>query len=252
MNRYILECLKNPKLEYGTVFLFMEKKLPIQYFKEENTYTLSGKNFVLDIKNDISKIFFVEDSYNVHFEYLEFYFNKLLSKKDFFTFFFAFKYFLYFDYSSKNDNNSNILKLHSGLWFCECLFSENPCIIYDIHQLVKMSEKSENRNAFYNIFTHRYEIFYEKYILPVFDKSINAETIDYKEKIKNIYFYNLSGGNYTYPHECIEINLNSKVYKICKNLDVYVGEYKIPELSFLLKCGKGLQESCDIISKLKK
>lgn len=136
-------------LDKPIVFRNMAALLGLEFFEDpdQQLYTISSDQFVLDISPDGCSLLFVDEHLSDNLKYIQHYFNFYFGDKH--TFYFLLRFFVRFSSHRPRDvslinaiNNSN-LKKHKNI--CECVFSNNYCIQMQINEV---------KNN-YNIFTHR-------------------------------------------------------------------------------------------------
>lgn len=201
--------------------------LNVQFFQDNEIYTLGNEYFIIDINKNL-RITFVEESLYDKFKYIEEYLNFYLKIKNFKKFYKLLKYFIFY-FSNKRTKNQ-VQKVQGG--FCECINSYNYC---DLSNL-----EITNKDLILNIFTHRYEKFeYELCFISIPETgNINnlnlGECLDY-EWINRTYLKKFLNSFCS-----IQIN-NTKIYLDYK-MNVFIDDLYDAESSFLFKYGLSLKE----------
>lgn len=247
-------------LEHFKECLFQEicQILHLDYYVEDNTITISGINFVIDIfKEEKQKhvmLTFIDDSYKPYFSYVECYLNICLKNHDMKMFFYLLKYFSQLDKIGKNKIEITKQKITRNKYFsiCNCLYND-PCFVASFEDIIK-------KGTSYNIFTHRNEkmIFLDKMIFNYELKNnkilFYEEFIDFidDESFKNNYkFYKLIEDKYKYKEDKIFGNENNVDFVVTTDLSFYIEKNmsltRNPALSFLLKRGYTIKESLEYI-----
>ncbi|EQB61679.1 hypothetical protein NAPIS_ORF00751 [Vairimorpha apis BRL 01] len=182
--------------------------LNIQFFQDNEIFTLGNEYFIIDINNDLHITFVEETLYDIYRYLLKF-------------------FILYF---SKIKTKNEVKNVKSG--FCECISSYNYC---DLSNFI-----STKNNLIFNIFTHRYEsfefkpYFFSKPEYIALDNFNLGECLDY-EMIDRMYFLNFQKCYCYVEIHGVNIFVDNK-------LKIYINNKYDENLSFLFKYGLSLKD----------
>lgn len=251
------------------------KSLNLELYIEDQTTTISGNKFVVDIvkKENTQSVllYFLEENYQEFFEHLKTYFDVCLAQKNMKLFYYLLKFLSKIE---RSKNESKFCKIIKNQYFeiCQCVFS-NVSTVEFIDDVVKKGNG-------YNIFTHRHErlFVYNNYIFNFY--IVDNETYFCNKKIsefcskkigdfcssdfcsndlehfecmkdeirKRFDFYKNVNEKYVLGEERININ---DTHFIDTNLSVYDDKnVRNKQYSFLLKKGFTIHQILDVYSEL--
>lgn len=259
MTHHILNMLLDhfPTLDFPTI----AQLLHLEHYTEDDTLTISGINFVLDIFHTPLRcmLSFVDESYTPFFKHVETYLNTCLQFNNIKEFANLLLYFTKIDKAEKESlpTGCRLQKLTSkGFWACACVFSEGYVLPFNTIRRQPIN---------YNIFTHRVEecliikneIFSIEIVNNVFmlfnRPFMNLEDVK-REINRNFRFYTLVNEDCVVSEDHFSGVKNGFKFTVSRQLDCFSVRgnevVKNRVVSFLLKRGVSLDRAFDYISNV--
>lgn len=184
-----LKILEYGKIQTDKMVECISKLLELELYRDNNTYTLSSNNFVVDITPDECTVIFVEEHLNTLLSHIQIYLNQYFHKKH--IFYYLLKYFTKIAKSNTSNFNYKNPTLKINKTFCDCIFTDNYCVDSNIFIIPQG----------FNIFTHRFDHINHKpfFIYQTVDyynhKFVHPENIEY---------------SHDYPHQRIDNHSDSR------------------------------------------
>jgi hypothetical protein len=154
----LLKVLEHKRVAEGDLYRLVCSVLGLQYFAEQNTHTLSAMSFITDIFGSTVKITFVDEWYNNHFRYVEFYLSDCIRRRDYTRFYYYLRMF-----TRLENGNSELVEANTG-GECSCVTTGAYCIDPSLDAIASCGS-----DAIYNIYTHRleYHMYLSGFLLPI-------------------------------------------------------------------------------------
>jgi hypothetical protein len=156
--KVLLKMLEYEEIAEEDVYRLLCPVLNLQYFVEQNVHTLSALSFIMDISDSAVKITFVNEEYNRHFRYVEFYLSESLKKRSYTKFYHYLRMF-----TRLESGGDEVVEAGAGA-SCGCLAAGTYCTSPSLNAIAQHSS-----DAIYNIYTHRleYHLYLSGFLFPI-------------------------------------------------------------------------------------
>ncbi|EJW03066.1 hypothetical protein EDEG_02545 [Edhazardia aedis USNM 41457] len=231
------------------------KSLSLNIYYEDQTVTICGQNFVIDIyikEDKMLSLTFLEESYSEYFVNEALLLDFCLRNKEMKLFYQLLKYFASFDLENEPLREKiiekKLIRVSKGINVCDCILKgQNYCCSGSFTSLISKGKK-------YCMFSHIMQEIIDINNFVYCFRTKNDAFIIFNEcfefnKIENVkseisrnhLFYSQVSEDFKYGDEYFEIIMDDNIYRIRKDMSFYIVEKdkeKMHEgISFLLKRG---------------